>query len=88
MPTSKAISKITVTFEDCSVTAVDPTTGHSVILLLDCGNDVASVVSGKVSALVKLYWAIGQEYPQLLRYLASIRKDTESFRDQPVGETA
>ena len=63
MPTSKSIEKIRVTFGDGSVTVVDPSSEHPIILLPDCGDDIAHVVSGKVSALVELYWAIGREYP-------------------------
>jgi deferrochelatase/peroxidase EfeB len=63
MPTSKSIDKIRGTFGDGSVTVVDPSSEHPIILLLDCSDDIAHVVSGKISALVKFYWAIGQEYP-------------------------
>jgi hypothetical protein len=88
MSRNNVIAKITVEFEDSRVINIDPKTGHSLIFLLDCGDQIAHIVAGRVSELVKLYWAIGQEYPELPKYLASIRKKTEAFRDAPVGGTA
>jgi len=95
MPTSKAIGKISVTFQDGSVLDVDPSTGHSLIFAICLEDGFLHVISGKAPILALLFRKIVNLVPQFLDIATSVatekrleRIPDETFRDLPVGGNA
>ena len=93
---SKPIAKITVEFEDRTVTVVTPGSGHSIIFALGFGGkEVAHLSAGDRTLVCELSASLAELYPWVVPYtkfVATKRRfltvSDANFNELPIGGTA